>query len=161
MHFPFVSFINEISAKPDGSMRSVYVYMEELSVCSNAVKKLASFQRNFLSLFLMPVLKRKLSNPFNNMNGNNSNRAASRPGMSAETEQLACLLVCPGEERLRKNSAPSGAISSMSAIVERRTARSPRFNLGGGKNRTDSPSAGKKRKERQASFDSKKTALDK
>ena len=109
----------------------------------------------------MPVLKRKLSNPFN-MNGNNSNGSTSPPVLSADTEQLACLLVSPGAaafERTRKYSAPTS--SSMSAIVEsqRRTNRTPRFNFGGGK-RSDSPKAEKKKKERQASFD-QKSNLDK
>ena len=112
----------------------------------------------------MPVLKRKLSNPFN-MNGNNSNSSTSPPAvLSADTEQLACLLVSPGAvafERGRKYSAPTSTGTSMATIVEsqRRTNRTPRFNFGGGK-RSDSPKVERKKKERQASFD-QKSKLDK
>ena len=96
----------------------------------------------------MPVRKLSLalSNPFN-MNGNNSNRSAECP--ISDTEQLACLLVSPGAvvvaDRTRKHSAPPG--TGMATVVERKTARPSRFNLGGGgKRTTETPPTGKKKK---------------
>lgn len=118
----------------------------------------------------MPVLKRKLSNPFN-MNGNNSNRSASSLRLDlGEVEQLVGLLVSPttdvaeregGDQskqlRSRKNSAPSGMAT---VVAERRTARSSRFNFGGGKRNDASPTTPKKKKGQQVSTD-KKSGLEK
>ena len=93
----------------------------------------------------MPVRKLSLalSNPFN-MNGNNSNRTAECP--ISDTEQLACLLVSPGDvvvERTRKHSAPPG--TGMATVVERKTPRPSRFTLGSSR-RTETPPIGKKKK---------------
>lgn len=119
----------------------------------------------------MPVLKRKLSNPFN-MNGNNSNRSASATALRldlGEVEHLIGLLVSPSaganvednpqqkQSRSRKNSAPT----EMSTVVERRTTRSSRFNLGGGKrNAAGSPTTPKNKKGLQISAQ-KESKLDK
>lgn len=117
----------------------------------------------------MPVLKRKLSNPFN-MNGNNSNRSASSLRLDlGEVEQLVGLLVSPTSDvveregggppkqlRSRKNSAPS---EMATVVAERRTARSSRFNLGGRRNDT-SPTTPKKKKSQQVA-DVKKSGLEK
>ena len=97
------------------------------------------------------------------MNGNNSNRSTSSLRLDlSEAEQLVGLLVSPGgveegpkQPRSRKNSAPG----EMATIVERRTARTSRFNLGGGR-RNDSPTTPKKKKGHQISAD-KKSSLDK
>ena len=120
----------------------------------------------------MPVLKRKLSNPFN-MNGNNSNRSASSLRLDLnEVEKLAGLLASPTSEvverevgggptkqpRTRKNSAPS---EMATVVAERRTARTSRFNLGGGGRRNAaSPTTPKKKKSQQSSAD-KKSGLEK
>ena len=119
----------------------------------------------------MPVLKRKLSNPFN-MNGNNSNRSASSLRLDLnEVEKLVGLLASPTSQvverceagihetsRARKNSAP-GEMATV--VAERRTGRTSRFNLGGGGRRNaTSPTTPKKKKSQQMSAD-KKSKLEK
>lgn len=124
----------------------------------------------------MPVLKRKLSNPFN-MNGNNSNRSTSSLRLDLnEVEKLVGLLSSPTSEvvkscevegglsnakqpRTRKNSAP-GEMATV--VAERRTqGRTSRFNLGGGGRRNAaSPTTPKKKKSQQMSTD-KKSGLEK
>lgn len=123
----------------------------------------------------MPVLKRKLSNPFN-MNGNNSNRSTSSLHLDLnEVEKLVGLLASPTSEvvercesvggglakqstRSRKNSAPT---EMATVVAERRTARTSRFNLGGGGRRNAaSPTTPKKKKSQQVSTD-KKSGLEK
>jgi hypothetical protein len=118
----------------------------------------------------MPVLKRKISNPFN-MNGNNSNRSASSLRLDLnEVEKLVGMLASPTSQvaervtvggaasRSRKNSAPS---EMATVVAERRTARTSRFNLGGGGRRNGaSPTAPKKKKSQQMSAE-KKSGLEK
>ena len=90
------------------------------------------------------------------MNGNNSNQLTS--AISESEQHLADLLLSPGgveeKSRARKNSAPG----SMASIAEKRTTRTSRFNIGGGK-KTDSPTTPKKKKGQPLSAD-KRPSLD-